>query len=91
MSIVEAKPTAGDKPRVERASLERTMKTWQKVVYLSGTNSFLMAGDPDFSRLTQHQDHVLHPLLGDGWVIKQITPVMGGTAFVLMEKTAAVE
>jgi hypothetical protein len=63
-------------------------KTWQKVVYLSGTNSYLMSGDPDFGRLKDTQDHVLHPLLGDGWTIRSITPVMGGTAFVLMEKSA---
>lgn len=65
-----------------------TVRVWQKVIYLSGTNSFLMAGDPDFTRLKEHQDHVLHPLLGDGWLIRSLTPVMGGTAFVLLEKPA---
>lgn len=79
-TMTDVKPVAAEKPKAGP-------RTWQKVIYLSGTNSFLMAGDPDFSRMRDTQDHVLHPLLGDGWMIKTVTPVMGGTAFVLMEKT----
>ena len=65
---------------------------WQKVVELYQQRSELAPGDPDILRLgaANRGGWVLHALLAEGWVIRNIGSVTGGPAFVLMEKVVEV-
>jgi hypothetical protein len=65
---------------------------WQKVVELYQQRSELAPGDPDIFRLgaANRGGWVLHALLAEGWVIRNIGSVTGGAAFVLMEKVVEV-